>query len=297
MPAASSPLLSPQLIERLERLDLVSRKIFRGQLKGERRSPRKGQSVEFADYRAYVPGDDLRFLDWNTYARLDRLFLKLFQEEEDLHLYVLLDDSQSMTFGSPSKFAVAQQLAAALGYIALVRADRVKIETLSQGVQVPSPPLRGRSSVQRLCELLERIEPGGPTALREGIRNFRARNPGPGVVVLLTDLLDKAGYQQALRYLVGPRLDGYLIQVLSTEELAPSLTGDLRLVDCEDADEAEITISAPLLARYRRTLEAFVAEARDFCHRRGLCYLLANNQQPVEELVTRYLRERGLVRG
>src|ERR1700755_2245291 len=126
------PLLSPELLAQLERLELVSRKIFRGRIKGERRSLRKGQSVEFADFRPYVPGDDLRFVDWNTYARLDRLFLKLFLEEEDLHFYTLIDASRSMQFGTPTKFDYARQLAAALGYIALVRGDRVRIETLNR---------------------------------------------------------------------------------------------------------------------------------------------------------------------
>src|SRR3954466_10382777 len=130
--ATESKLLPPDLMAQLERLELVSRKIFRGRMKGERRSKRKGQSVEFADFRGYVPGDDLRFIDWNTYARLDRLFLKMFLEEEDLHFYSLLDSSPSMGFGDPTKLRCAKQLAAALGFIGLVRGDRVRIETLGQ---------------------------------------------------------------------------------------------------------------------------------------------------------------------
>jgi len=126
----STPLLSPQLLAQLERLELVTRKIFRGRLKGERKSRRKGQSVEFADFRNYVPGDDIRFIDWNLYARLDRLFLKLFLEEEDLHFYTLIDASTSMDFGDPSKLYFAKQLAAALGFVGLCRADRVRVETL-----------------------------------------------------------------------------------------------------------------------------------------------------------------------
>src|SRR5512147_2630517 len=125
----SSTLLSPELLARLEQMELVSRKIFRGRMKGERRSPRKGQSVEFADFRSYVPGDDLRFIDWNTYARLERLFLKMFMEEEDLHFYAVIDSSPSMDFGSPTKLQYAMQLAAALGFVALVRGDRVKVQT------------------------------------------------------------------------------------------------------------------------------------------------------------------------
>ena len=134
-----SALLSPELLAKLERFELVSRKIFRGRMKGERRSPRKGQSVEFADFRNYVPGDDLRFVDWNTYARLERLFLKMFLEEEDLHFYALIDASGSMEFGEPTKLRYAVQLAAALGFVGLVRGDRVKIETLGQSVGRAGP--------------------------------------------------------------------------------------------------------------------------------------------------------------
>ena len=136
---SQSSLLSPQLLQQLERLELVSRKVFRGRLKGERRSRRKGQSVEFADFRNYVPGDDLRFIDWNLYARLDRLFLKLFLEEEDLHFYALVDVSTSMEFGSPSKLHFAKQLAASLGFIGLCRADRVKVEPLGASRTAPGP--------------------------------------------------------------------------------------------------------------------------------------------------------------
>src|SRR5919106_3123532 len=142
--SATQPLLSPQLLAQLEHLELVTRKVFRGRLKGERKSKRKGQSVEFADFRNYVAGDDLRFIDWNTYARLDRLFLKLFLEEEDLHFYALIDASNSMDFGEPTKLQFAKQLAAALGFIGLCRADRVKVESLGSRSRKPGPTLRGR---------------------------------------------------------------------------------------------------------------------------------------------------------
>src|SRR5690349_11689278 len=180
MSTASIPLLSPQLLAQLERLELVTRKIFRGRMKGERRSKRKGQSVEFADFRNYVPGDDLRFIDWNTYARLDRMFLKMFLEEEDLHFYVLLDTSASMDFGSPSKLDYAKRVAAALGFIGLTHSDRIRVETFSQPASVRGPVLRGRASLWRLLDYLQKLEPAGPTDLATGVRNFCLRNPGKG---------------------------------------------------------------------------------------------------------------------
>ncbi len=297
MPAtAKSKLLSPELLAQLERLELVTRKIFRGRMKGERRSKRKGQSVEFADFRNYVPGDDLRQLDWNLYARLEKLIIKLFLEEEDLHFNALIDASLSMDFGEPTKLEYAKQLAAALGFIGLIRADRVRIETLGQKPSERSPMFRGRASSWRMLEHVEAIEPGEQVSLAEGVKNYCVRNPGRGIVVLISDLMDKEGYENALRYLLSRDVDCYVIQVLSQEELTPDVTGDLKLVDCEDADEAEITVSAPLLARYEKTLNAFVAGAQEFCSRRGMHYLLANNQTPVEQLVASQLRRRGLVR-
>ncbi len=289
-------ILPPDLMAQLERLELVTRKIFRGRMKGERRSKRKGQSVEFADYRNYVAGDDLRSLDWNLYARLDKLIVKLFLEEEDLHFYTLIDASPSMGFGNPTKLDYAKQLAAALGFIGLIRSDRVVIETLGQKVHERSPVLRGRKSMWRMVDYLAGIEANQTASLSEGVKRFCLRNHGKGIVVLISDLMDKEGYEPALRYLMAQRIDVYVIHVLSQEEIDPDVKGDLRLVDCEDADIAEITVSAPLLARYKKTLDQFTRGAQEFCNRRGMNYLLAHNQLPVKDLMSNYLRRRGLVR-
>ena len=289
-------LVSPELLAQLERLELVSRKIFRGRLKGERRSRRKGQSVEFADFRNYVPGDDLRFLDWNLYARLDKLFLKLFLEEEDLHFFALIDASTSMDFGTPTKLHYAKQLAAALGFIGLIRADRIKVEALGGALKEAGPVLRGRRNLWRLLEYLDGIQPGLNVPLAESVKNFCLRSTGKGILVLLTDLLDKSGYEQALRVLLAQKMDVFVIHILSPEELNPDLQGDLRLVDSEDADTAEITVSRPLLDRYQQTLAAFLTGARDYCNRRFITYIPVNTRIPVAYVVTKYLRQRGLVR-
>ncbi len=296
MARLDTSLLPPDLLAKLERLELVSRKVFRGRLKGERRSRRKGQSVEFMDYRNYVPGDDLRFLDWNLYARLDKLFLTLFLEEEDLHFYALIDSSESMNFGEPTKLFVAKQLAAALGFVGLCRADRVKLQTIAGPHSLNAPVLRGRANLWRMLDYLNKLEPGHNGPLAEGVRQFCLRNTGKGIVVLITDLMDKSGYEAALRMLLARQMDVYVIHVLSPAELDPDLTGDLRLVDCEDQDFTEVTVSRPLLNRYKRTLAAFVDGAREFCTRRGIAYLMTSTAQPVDRLVSQYLRQRGLVR-
>ncbi len=291
-----SSLLSPELLAQLERLELVTRKVFRGRMKGERRSRRRGQSVEFADFRNYVAGDDLRFIDWNLYARLEKLFLKLFLEEEDLHFYALIDASTSMDFGEPTKLHFAKQLAASLGFIGLCRADRVKIEALGAAREQPGPVLRGRQSLWRMLEYVERVEAGLNVPLATSVKDFCLRNSGKGILVLISDLMDKNGYESALRFLLAQDVDVYVIHVLSPEELEPDIKGDLKLVDCEDRDTAEITVSRPLLDRYRRTLAAFIDGAREFCTRRGIRYLMTSTQTPVDQLVSNYLRQRGLVK-
>lgn len=293
--STANELLSPQLLARLERMELVSRKVFRGRLKGERRSKRKGQSVEFADFRNYVPGDDLRFVDWNLYARLDKLFLKLFLEEEDLHVYFLVDASPSMAFGDPTKFFAAKQIAAALSFIGMCRGDRVRIEFLG-AENKSSPILRGRSQLWRMTEFVEAVEPDEVFQLTDAVKRFCLGNTGRGILVLLTDLMDKSGYESALRLLVGQQMDVFVMQVLSPEEMNPELTGDLKLVDCEDEDEAEISVSSAVIKKYKATLASFIDGAKKFCAQRGMTYLLARSDQGADVLVGQYLRERGLVR-
>jgi uncharacterized protein (DUF58 family) len=292
----TQPLLSPDFLHRLEQLELVSRKIFSGKMKGDRLSKRKGQSVEFADYRNYAVGDDLRFLDWNLFARLDKLFIRLFLEEEDLHVYFLLDNSLSMDFGSPTKLRYAKQLAAALGFVGLVNSDRVVIEAFNDRLTQSMPPLRGRKSLWRLLNFLDKVEPAGPSDMARALRAFSLKCPGKGIVVVLSDFMDKGGYEDALRYLLARQLDIYVIQVLSHEEIEPEIVGDLKLVDVEDEDVAEITVSAPLLKRYKQNLAAYRAALHEFCTRRGITCLFTSNQVPFDRLVLSYLRQRGLVK-
>jgi uncharacterized protein (DUF58 family) len=296
MPETKSPLLDSEFLARLEQLELVSRKIFLGRMKGERRSKRKGQSVEFADYRNYVVGDDLRFLDWHLFARLERLFIRLFLEEEDLHFYILIDNSLSMDFGTPTKLHYTKQIAAALGFIGLVNMDRVVVEAFNDRLTQSLPAVRGRRSLWRLMDFLQKIEPAGPSNLQKALRSFSIKCSGKGIVVLVSDFMDKGGYEDALRYLLARQVDIYIIQVLSQEEIDPEIAGDLRLVDVEDEDMAEITVSGPLLKRYKQNLAAYRAALSQFCTRRGITYLFTSNQVPFDRLVLTYLQQRGLVR-
>lgn len=290
-------LLTPEFMHRLDQLELASRRIVQGRLQGERRSRRRGTSVEFADYRNYAVGDDLRRIDWNIYSRLEKLFLKLFLEEEDLRVHTLVDTSLSMNFGTPTKLHFAKKIAAALSYIGMVHHDRVTIEAFASSLQADGPgPMRARSQIRRLLHYLENMQPAGSSDMNAAIKAFATRNSGPGVVVVISDFLDKNGYETALRYLIARNFEVYVIHVLSPDEVEPPLTGDLRLIDSEDGDTAEITITAPLLDRYHRTVEAFKSGLREWCAQRGIHYTFTTSDSSFERLVLEYMRRNGLVK-
>jgi len=288
-------LLSPQFMARLDQLDLVSRKLLAGKMKGERRSKRRGQSVEFADYRNYVVGDDLRFIDWNIYARLDRLFLKLFLEEEDLSLYILLDVSKSCDFGNPNKAFYIKQVAAALGYIGLVNYNRVTIAAMSNTVVADTGAMRGRTKVAQMIDFVGKLQPDGSSDLATACKQFALTNRRKGVCVVLSDFFDKSGYENALRYVAGGNYDLFCVQTLSPQEIEPDLQGDLKLKDIEDDDEAEVSITQPLIKQYKANLNAYCLGLKDYITRRGGTYLFTSTAVPFDTLVLNYLRERGLL--
>lgn len=288
-------LLSPEFMAKLDALELISRKIFAGRMKGERRSKRKGESVEFADYRNYVVGDDLRFLDWNIYARLEKLLLKLFMEEEDLSVSVLFDMSKSMNWGTPNKGMYCKRVAAALAYIGLVNYDRVSLYGFNNNLVHEMRSIRGRRLAGQTMEFLRRITFDGVSNFGFAARRFALRHKGKGILIVISDFMDKGGYEDGMRYLIGRNLDIYVIQLLSPEEIDPTLVGDLKLVDVEDDDTAEVTISKPLLNKYKAMLTAYCTEFKDYCTRRGITYLFTNTRVPFDALVLSYLRQRGLL--
>lgn len=290
-------LLDPGFMARLDQLDLTSRKMLAGKMKGERRSKRRGQSVEFADYRNYVVGDDLRFIDWNIYARLDRLFLKLFLEEEDLSLYVLLDVSKSCDYGDPNKSLYIKRVAAALGYIGLVNYNRVHIAAMADGIVAETGALRGRRRVSQMIDFVGKLEPAGPSHLAESCRKFALGHRQKGVCIVLSDFFDKGGYKNGLRYVAGGKYDLFCVQILSPQEIDPvtALQGDLRLRDMEDDDVAEVSVTQPLIKQYKANLNAYCLSLKEYVTRRGGTYLFTSTAVPFDTLVLNYLRERGLL--
>lgn len=297
MPAATS-LLEPEFLRKLEQLALVSKKVFAGQLKGERRSSKRGVSVEFADFRNYTLGDDLRYVDWNTFARLEKLFLKLFVEEEDLHVYLLVDGSQSMSFGSPgqlTKFDYARRVAASLGYIGLTNFDRVGGAIFSDRLVDLQPPTRGKQQVFSYFNFLEKAPHGGRTSLAASLKEYALRTRRPGVAILISDFLDP-DWETGLKALLHRRFQVTAIQVLDRVEVRPDFVGDLKLIDSETGEEREITISPSLLKEYHRAVDQFCGGVQETCRRYGADYLQAITDQPFEDLILKWLRSSGLVR-
>ena len=288
-------LLTPEFLGKLEQLHLVSKKVFLGRMKGERRSRRRGTSVEFADYRDYARGDDLRFLDWNIYGRLDRLFVKLFYEEEDLHVYIVLDGSLSMEYGDPKKYLHARRFAAALAYIALASLDRVGIGVFSADRFDWLQPVRGAGQINKILRFLEDAEPGGATDLETGALQFRVRQSRPGIILFISDFLDPSGFEESLRVFSQGKNEVYAIQVLAPEEVDPDLAGALRLLDLETEEPVEVSVSAELIRNYRRRLTAYQEAIRDFCKRRRIHFLMTRSDDDFFDLVNISLRRLGLV--
>jgi uncharacterized protein (DUF58 family) len=286
-------------LRKLDRLALVASQVRAGVLKGERRSTKRGTSIEFADYRNYTRGDDLRRVDWNVFARLERPFVKLLEEEEDLAVHVLVDASRSMDFGveAQHKFRYAQRLAAALGYLALAAGDRLTLATV-QGETIVAQfgPARGRGQALRLLRFLEAQQPAGATTLDEALRQYALAARRPGLLFLISDLFSPAGFQAGLAQVQGRGYEVNLLHVLAPEELDPPLAGDLRLVDMETGTAQEVTLDGGLRDLYSRRMQAWRDETEAHCLKRRVTYIPVTTATAWDELVLYQLRQRGLIK-
>lgn len=282
-------------LQKLEYLALVARRVFRGRLAGRRPGRAYGSSVEFADYREYAAGDDYRYLDWNIYARMDQLLLKLFEEEQDLHVYILLDVSASMA-SSSQKFACALRVAASLAYIAMGNLDRVAVHPFADRPLVEFPMTRGKGRILALLEYLERLEPAATdTDLERAVRVLLQRRPRRGLVVLISDLYDPRGFEHGLDV---QRYHGDQVQVIhlvDPSESSPQLLGDVDLVDCETGSVRPVTISERHLRRYRQVFREFLDRCENRCRQREVGYIRSMTDVPFEELVLRVLRRGAMV--
>ena len=305
MPAA---LLTADLLRRLEQFQLLAARRAKSTARGERRSKARGQSVEFADYRNYSAGDDFRYLDWNLYGRLDKLFLKLYEEERELPVRIFLDASESMSFGAPAKFDFARQVAAAVGYVALCGFDRVAVYTFPDlDTQTPGPDpaalnaelaargglraVRGRKSAMQFFQNLSSLSAHGAVNFNEALRRGAIAARQAGVAVVLSDFLDPAGYEAGLGALVARGFQVNAIQILAPEELNPSTYGDLRLVDSETGAMQEITFGKFRLKAYQQTVRNFCQRLREYCQGRGINFFSVGSDTSLEQLLLKQLRQ------
>lgn len=291
-------LFTDEFLTKLEVLYIISRKIASGAMRAERRTKKIGSGIEFADHRNYSVGDDFRNLDWTIYARTRKLLLKLFEEEEDLYIYFLVDCSGSMTLGigEETKLRYAKTLAAALAYIGLSNLDRVAVVPFNTKLTDRLPPSRGRGQIHKVFRFLENLESGGQTSTRDAFKTFVTQNKRRGVVVVLSDFYDPQGFVDGLNFLRYQKFEPMVVQIFDEAELNPALRGDLHLVDCETNEVREITVTAELMKRYREAFEAFSGELEDFCVKRRMLYFRAAIQEPFDEMILRVFRAGGFLR-
>lgn len=302
------PLISARLLHQLEQLELVARRRSRSAGRGERQSRARGQSVDFADYRSYVLGDDLRHLDWNLLGRLDRLFVKLYQEERELPVQLFVDASESMLFGTPTtKFDLARRVAAALSYVALCGFDRVSVRFFpepSADVEGASGPrsaetsrrraligVRGKRAALSFFADLARVTPGGAADFNTALRRAALQVRQPGAAIVLSDLLDPQGYREGLDALVARGFHVSVVQILAPEELDPTTFGDLRLTDAETRAEQEVTFGKYRLKAYRQVVENYTQTLREYCRGRGIRFFRTRSDTALETLLLREMRQ------
>lgn len=292
------PLFDSDFLKKLEYLSLVSKRLFRGTLLAQRRTMQLGGGIEFADHREYTPGDDFRYLDWNLYARHDELLLKRFQEEEDLHVYLLLDCSRSMNFGSPSKFDFARQVTAALAYIALADLDRIAVVAFADDIVADFPLTRGKGRILALLHFLENLQPqGADTNLARVVSGFVHRNQRRGLAIVVSDLYDANGFERGLDLLRHRRYEPHIVQIYDRREAEPTnMLGDLELYDIETTQGRKVTVTEKNLRQYRKLFEAFQQSVQRYSNQYGLGCTRTSTDIPFDELILKMMRVAGAVR-
>jgi uncharacterized protein (DUF58 family) len=294
--AVSEDLFDDEFQRKLESLALVSRRVFAGRLRAERRTKKSGSGVEFADYREYQPGDDFRSLDWNVYQRFDKLLVRLYAEEEDLAIYFILDASASMAFGGGRKAAYAKKLVAALAYVGLANLDRTSIVTTTDEVMDRLPETRGKARIFKAFRFLRSVEFAGATDLGEALKTFVAQHKRRGLAVLVSDLYDPAGFEKGLNVLRYNKFDPFVVHVVDRAEARPKLHGDVLLYDCETGEEREVTVTGKVLERFARAHADYEAQIERFCTMRQVPYVCADVDIPFDELILRVFRRGGFLR-
>jgi len=294
--ARRAELFDDDFQKKLESLSIVSRRVFAGRMRADRRSKKKGSGVEFADHRDYAPGDDFRSVDWSVYQRFGKLLVRLYEEEEDLSIYFIVDSSSSMTFGDGKKFDQARRLAAALAYVGLANLDRVTIVSATDAVSARMPTTRGKGRIFKVFEFLSELAPGGTTDLGDAMKTFVAQHKRRGLAVLISDLYDPAGFERGINALRFAKFEPFVLHVVDEREARPALKGDVRLYDCETGEEREVTVTDGLLDDMARAFDEYQRSIERFCVSRQVPYFAAEVGLPFDELVLRVFRRGGFLR-
>jgi uncharacterized protein (DUF58 family) len=276
-------------LKKLEYLHVVSKRALAGQNRADRLSPKRGRGLEFADHRPYSAGDDYRHIDWKAYQRLNRLLLRLFDEERDLSIYLMLDVSRSMA--EPGKFDMARRIAAALCYIGLVHLDRLTILPFGSALRHESAPGRGKGKIFRVFEALEQLETSGPTDLRESCKAFASRPRQLGLVVIISDFLDPGGFEHGLKILRTLGHDVFAVQITSERDRDPGIYGLVRFVDAETGEVREVDVTPRLASAYVKASQAHAEALEHFCGRYDIGYVRADAERPFEDIVLKTFRQ------
>ena len=294
--ASDDDLFDDDFQRKLDYLALVSKRVFAGRMRAERRTKKSGSGVEFADHRDYQPGDDFRYLDWNVYQRFDRLLLRLYEEEEDLAIYFIVDCSASMGFGDAKKLRYAKRVAAALAYVGLANLDRVSIIATNDQVEGRMPATRGKARIFKVFRFLTSLQPTGQTNLEDALKTFVAQNKRKGLVVLASDLYDPHGFERGINVLRYNKFDPFVVHIVDEQEAKPKLAGDVLLYDCETGDEREVTVTAKVLEKFEAVYRKYLDDIDRFCTSKQVPYIRADVQQPFDELILRVFRRGGFLR-
>jgi uncharacterized protein (DUF58 family) len=294
--AADDDLFDDKFQRKLEYLALVSRRVFAGRLRAERRTKKSGSGVEFADHRDYQPGDDFRYLDWNVYQRFEKLLVRLYEEEEDLAIYFILDTSASMAFGDGRKLRYAKKVCAALAYVGLANLDRVTMVTTSDRVMERMPETRGKARIFKAFRFLREVKAEGTTDLGDAMKTFVAQNKRRGLAVLVSDLYDPRGFEKGINVLRYNKFDPFVVHVTDPGEGKPKLNGDVLVYDCETGDEREVTVTAKVLSLFGEAYAEYVATIDRFCATHQVPYVTASVDVAFDELILRVFRRGGFLR-
>jgi uncharacterized protein (DUF58 family) len=284
-------LFDEEFLKKLEYLKLISNRMMPGHMRGEHRARKKGSGVEFADYRPYVSGDDTKDVDWKAYLRLDRLILRIFDEEADLPIYFFVDASLSMGFGDPSKFDYARKVAAALSYIGLLNLDRVSVVGYADGVSEQIASRRGRNQIWRIFSFLDRMELSGETSLHRTFRAYFGSKRRRGLVVIASDFMDPAGFEPAFDFLRLFRHDVFNVQILSSEEMTPQFPDEAMIVDSENGTSQRLRLSPTLLAAYEDEMKKQQTGIERYCSRYGWGYVRTETRIPFEDLIIQIFKQ------